>query len=377
MNTIPKAKSLRNPALDLLRITAFFFVVCVHFYVNSGYRELVTGGRAMFIMNIAYALFNTCVALFVMLTGYLMTNKTLSLGYYKGVIHTLVIYVAASAVCLLYKIIYYDYSKNILKCIMKILDFTASGYSWYVEMYLGLFLLIPFLNAAYHGMKSRGGKTALVLTLIVTTALPGVINSFRFGSAEWWLTPSSSGAYNQLIPDWWTGIYPITYFFLGSYLREYPLKMKKRYLFPLTVATVVLIGAYNFYRLRGDKFFFGAFITNASLLVLIPAVLIFSFFQKLDLTRLARPVKFILSKISLWTFGAYVVSDVVDAYTYVRLRERIPEIADRFKWAPVTVFFVALCALAISGVLNTLYDIIVKGVSALSSFFSKKLRKKL
>ena len=260
---------------------------------------------------------------------------------------------------------------------MKILDFTASGYSWYVEMYLGLFLLIPFLNAAYHGMKSRGGKTALVLTLIVTTALPGVINSFRFGSAEWWLTPSSSGAYNQLIPDWWTGIYPITYFFLGSYLREYPLKMKKRYLFPLTVATVVLIGAYNFYRLRGDKFFFGAFITNASLLVLIPAVLIFSFFQKLDLTRLARPVKFILSKISLWTFGAYVVSDVVDAYTYVRLRERIPEIADRFKWEPVTVFFVALCALAISGVLNTLYDIIVKGRIRTQQLFSKKLRKKL
>ena len=31
----------------------------------------------------------------------------------------------------------------------------------------------------------------------------------------------------NLIPDWWINIYPLTYYFIGCYLKEYQIKMKK------------------------------------------------------------------------------------------------------------------------------------------------------
>lgn len=39
--------------------------------------------------------------------------------------------------------------------ILGTLDFTGSNYSWYIEMYIGLFLLAPFLNLAYGKLKSK------------------------------------------------------------------------------------------------------------------------------------------------------------------------------------------------------------------------------
>lgn len=39
--------------------------------------------------------------------------------------------------------------------IFGILDFTGVAYAWYTNMYIGLFLIIPFLNNAYMSLKSK------------------------------------------------------------------------------------------------------------------------------------------------------------------------------------------------------------------------------
>ena len=44
-----------------------------------------------------------CVPLFLLLTGYLMKNKELSIKYYKGIGNTLFVYVLASIACVLFK----------------------------------------------------------------------------------------------------------------------------------------------------------------------------------------------------------------------------------------------------------------------------------
>ena len=49
------------------------------------------------------------------------------------------------------------------------------------------------------------------------------VNSNNITNPSWWLNPSSSSVYHQLMPDWWTGMYPITYYFMGCYLRDHPL----------------------------------------------------------------------------------------------------------------------------------------------------------
>ena len=85
-----------------------------------------------------------CVPLFLLLTGYLMKNKELSIKYYKGIGNTLFVYVLASIACVLFKNIYYPNEHHNL--LLSILNFTGANYAWYIEMYIGLFFIIPFLN---------------------------------------------------------------------------------------------------------------------------------------------------------------------------------------------------------------------------------------
>ena len=52
----------------------------------------------------------------------------------------------------------------------------------------------------------------------------------QFGEkVDWFLNPTSSSEYGPIIPDWWVNIYPLTYYFLGCYLREYKFNLRIRY----------------------------------------------------------------------------------------------------------------------------------------------------
>ena len=117
----------RNSSLDLIRIVAVFSVLSVHFFLHNGfYSESVAGmgpiegifnyltthdsaalhGPSMFVMVTMRTLFSVCVPMFLILTGYLMSNKTLSKGYYKGIRKTLIIFVIASVLCMAFKAIH-------------------------------------------------------------------------------------------------------------------------------------------------------------------------------------------------------------------------------------------------------------------------------
>ena len=92
-------------------------------------------------------------------------------------------------------------------------------------MYLGLFLLTPFLNLIFNNLKSQKDAKILLLVLFVMIGLCGIVNIYNFESTEWWKCPSSDNDYFQIIPKWWGSIYPIFYYFLGAYLRKYPLNI--------------------------------------------------------------------------------------------------------------------------------------------------------
>lgn len=352
-----KAKTVRNPSLDVLRIIAFLLVVSVHFFTLSDYNKMAVGGPMMLLMSMVYSIAVCCVPLFIMLTGYLQTNKTVSKKYYFGVVRPLVTYILAGSACLLFKIVKYGYPTNILSNIRQILDFTASDYGWYMEMYFGLFIMIPFLNAAYHGMKNHRQKLLLVATFLVLTSLPAILNTFNFVSEGWWSMPSSDSSYNKLIPGWWTTVYPITYYFIGCYLREFPLKLKGWVNLLLLAAAAALCGAYYFYRLRGGAFFYGAFLTNGSLTVIIVAVLLFSLIAERDMRKLPSPIRKILETVSGWTLAAYLVSQIFDVLFYPVFRESLPVMSQRIKFAPVIVLSVFFISLVLGGIIDGIYRV--------------------
>lgn len=137
-------KSCQNRiiGLDLVRSCAILFVIAGHFFVlNTPFKNTDFGGFSMFLQAMSIPLFMTGVPLFLLLTGYLNANKTVSKRYYKGCIRVLASYFLFSLLTILFRKYYLQEDLTWAKWILKIFDFSAIPYAWYIEMWIGLFLL--------------------------------------------------------------------------------------------------------------------------------------------------------------------------------------------------------------------------------------------
>lgn len=118
-----------------MRSLAILFVIAGHFALNTPFRQTVFEGVSMFIQGSANPLFATGVPLFIMLTGYLNANKTVSRKYYRGCVRVLFAYLLFSIVTILFRRYYlHEEQLSWLQWGLKVLDFSAIPYGWYIEV---------------------------------------------------------------------------------------------------------------------------------------------------------------------------------------------------------------------------------------------------
>lgn len=361
--------SKRDSSLDVIRILATFFVVSVHFFLNNGFYAEPVNDYRMFFPIMARTFFMVCVPLFIILTGYLMCNKTLSGRYYKGITKTLVIYLLVSLVTIVYKHYVINDIYDFKRAVLAILNFEAATYSWYIEMYIGLFLMIPFLNLAYKGLTTKRHKQILILTFLAITVLPAFANYFCFTVEGWWSQPSSAQTYNPLVPDWWLGIYPITYYFIGCYIREFGLKLNKMLSSLLIIITLFVAGAYIYYRTFGTQFIYEPWNEWSGIFTVILTPLVFHIILGTRwIINLPVKVKSCLAYLSDLTLGAYLLSYIFDNYFYQKLMADVPVFYDRLPYYFVIVPLVFICSMLLSAVINLFYSaakIIIESIGKL------------
>lgn len=203
---IKGSTSQRICGLDLIRVCAIFFVIASHFFsLNTPFKNVPFGGFSMYIQGMMAELF-TGVPLFYMLTGYLNINKTVSKKYYKGMIRVLVAYVIFSLITIVFRKYHLHETTSWGGLLMMILNYEAIPYAWFIEMWIGLALLTPFLNYLYKAIPSMREKVIGILILYALTALPDFLN--RYGMF--------------IAPEYWgDACYPLMFFFLGAFIREY------------------------------------------------------------------------------------------------------------------------------------------------------------
>ena len=347
----------RKPAMDVIRCFALFFVVSVHFFLNNGFYDTTVAGPRMYIMTLMRSFFMICVPLFMVLTGYLTCKKTISKSYYSKIGYILSIYVLASLCCVFYKVQFLDETLSTRQFLRGFFDFTNAYYGWYVEMYIGLFLLCPILNGAYNSLKTQKQKQVLLATFLFLTALPHIINIY-IPELDWFLHPTSSKDYYELVPNYWTSLYPITYYFIGCYLREYKLKWSCRTIAVLSVLVCFLNGSFNYYRSFSTTFVRGPWQEHASLFNVIQTVLFFAFFDNLDYSKFPAWLSKFLSKISELCFGAYLLSWIFDTHFYKILNTSVTQMPLRLNYFPVIVPLVFVCSLALSLVINYIHKLL-------------------
>ena len=363
--------SKRNTALDLARITALLTVIGVHFFLNNGYYAVELTGAPILAITVVRCMCMTCVPLFLFLTGYLMNGKKLSAGYYKGLDKTLGVYVLASVVCYLMKRFYLHIPELSL---FSITDYTMCDYAWYVEMYIGLFLLIPFLNLAYHGLTSKKQKQVLVLTAFAVFLLPAVTNVYNFKTEGFWAHPGAVDVYQKLLPAFWTGAYPLAYYFAGAYLKEYPVKLKKSVNILLIAVSLLVYWAYSVWHSDGGVYFkSGTWQNWNSPLLFVYSLFVFIFFINLDCSRYKNGVRSFLAGVSDVTFGGYLMSCIFDKIIYRSLANTFDNFYAKFSLYIPCVLLIFVLSLLSSYVLSFVFGLLKEGAAAVLSPLISKL----
>lgn len=337
-------KENRLEGIDLVRFIAVLFVPAVHFFLNNGFYSVPLYGKTLFVMIGMRWLFFTCVPLFMLLTGYLQGNKKVGLSHYKKLLPFFISYVFISLVTIFFKIYYEGVQLSPKEWILSITDFTAANYAWYVEMYIGLFLLIPFLNVMYHGLKGKKQKQLLLGIFLLLTSIAPVINHFT----------AATGEKGQLLPDYWYGLYPFTYYFLGMYLKEFPVKIKKWLNFLLIGFVVALESFLTFFYCHGVYFnwrFLGDY--NSFFTVLL-TVLLFCFFG--DIKIKCKAVRFVIKDVASLSLDIFLVSYIFDTVFYPILNSRVAEVPDKLPYFFVIVPLVLLCSYGFSILKRILFE---------------------
>ncbi len=338
----------RDWRIDLVRTIAIIEVVSVHFLSNTGFYSQPVMGMRMTAMIVLRALTITCVPLFMLLTGYLVRGSV-TREYYRKILPILLTYVVASLFCRCYSVVRFGMEPSVVGTLFDILTFEAAPYSWYVEMYIGLFLAAPFLGKLWDVLDVRQQK-ALLLTVVAVLFLPGVLNSLNLVTPGWWADPQSAKELTKVIPAWWTHAYPIGYYFFGRWLRDHGRNVPRRAALGAFLCSVMLIVALDCWKSAGEKYVRGDWNSYSSVLVLVAAVSLFCLVLRLrDQSPRIAPA---LAWIARLSFGAYLCSWVWDNFFYTKLNASVALIPLRLNWLPVVVPAVLVCSLATSWVID-------------------------
>lgn len=371
----------RNVNMDVLRIIAFFFVPSVHFFLHNGfYYQTVDNGR-MVIMTFMRNLFLLCIPLFLLLTGYLQGNKKFEPNkkYYFKISKVIVPYLIIMTFDLIYilNVLHKtfpqsaDWQYDVKKYIQNYTSFTH--YSWYVEMYIGLFLLIPFLNLIWLNLKNKTWEKALVITMFILMIAPSFFNYYQFDAEN--IMKCTNDDYWSIFPNWWAGVYPLAYYFTGAYLakNKNDFRMKPIFAFLIFLGTWAVFGGYTILRCWGGKASVHGWLGYNSWGLYFMGVTLFIFINNINFEAIPNLLKKFLAKLSDLSFGAYLASWMLDQWFYpMVLNKNVPVMEDRLKWYLPCV----LLAVTVAFIISFVADLFYKAGSIVVSDIAKEIKKK-
>ena len=226
--------SRRNINVDLIKVFALILVCTMHFFL-TGYYELKYEVRTIpFIAIRNYSAI--CVPLFIMVTGYLNFGRVWSKKLYLNIVRVFFLYATVIVICSVFDIYFGEpYAKvlegsYLLTIIKNIVSFEY--YGWYMNMYFGLVVIAPGINIIYEKLATKHNKRLMIIHLLLIISIPVTLLDI--------FSTSGHPILGYILPTWWKGMYPVVYYVLGLYFREYGVDYKNKKMGFLFVATIVV-----------------------------------------------------------------------------------------------------------------------------------------
>lgn len=329
---------IRETGPDLVRTLACFFVVGAHFYLNVGYYNAQLSGIKMFAETAFRWLFVTAVPLFFMLTGYFKKNKRADRKHYMALIPLVISYVTISvAKMILYNRLY----GKIYGAGEMARNLGNYRIAWYMGLYLCLFLLIPFLNRAWYALDKKEQNILIATLVFLCTVYP---------------------VWNYIAPSYFTGIYPVLFYFLGIATSDRRWRADKRILAAILVITVIIEAAISV-NLTPTGLFDWTIISTAdgtygTLFIAICTLCIFLLFY--DVNIRSKIIGRALASVSSVSFEIYLFAGAYDAIIYQYMKRFFTGPVEAFWWFFVTVPLSFLCAYISSLIFRKPVDMFVR-----------------
>ncbi|OCT11123.1 hypothetical protein A8709_05390 [Paenibacillus pectinilyticus] len=290
----------RKSNIELLRIVLFYLVICIHVTsVGLSIQDTYT----FWGFNYSYAMFmrifsNIAVNCFVLITGYLLAQKNVSVKkYLTNIFAPFILYIP------MYGQLYWSQGQH--NPIVMIKDFCSGVghfyHLWYIIVLCFFSFLVPYLNKLINVINR---KQHLILTLIL-------IGYASFAAS--FISITGLGLFQILSGNriiLFTCLYMI-----GAYLNKYGFKFNKYYavtLYILIVACITFIAYLNQLKLSDLRI-----MDYSNIVFILLSILLFIFFIQINIENK------IINYIGKLTFGAYIIH----VYYITVLQKNLPFVA--------------------------------------------------
>ena len=294
-------KKERQFGLDLIRALAISMVFLIHMLAICKVLSNELQSPKWVIYDFSHFLSMIAVPLFLLLTGYLQARKKLNSRHYISGLPTILSYFLTSGVAAALMVYAFGMPKGgLARLILHIFDFTY-GYAWYMEMYICLFMLIPFLNILFEALNHKQ-QIWMIGILALLTLLPSVVSNFIV-----------TGIWCEVMPDFLENMYVITYYFIGAYICKY--RPAPSRIWCAVVALVVLVGETLISFVLSSKEY-AWYVSNSfsSLAHAVVAVSIFLLLYQVQFNF--KPLRWLVGEIATCSFEMYLLSYFTDSYLY-------------------------------------------------------------
>ena len=279
-------KNTRRSDIELYRIFCMLLIVMHHYVVNSGLTAAggpilsnLTALRSVALL-IAGAWGKSAINGFIMITGYFMCKKNITLQKFLK---------------LLFETMFYRIVINLIFCISGYVPFTADRLKTmllpvrdvsfsFPQVYLVFFLFIPFLNVLVNKLSEKKYLALLLLvgfTYIILGSFPGTF----------------SVTMNYL--SWFCVVYLI-----GAYFGMYPKKLFANRLFwgIVMLGSAAISVASVLYRIKNGGTLYEHVSDSNTMLAVLNGVSSFMFFKNLNI-----PYNKVINKIAASAYGVLLI----------------------------------------------------------------------
>ena len=292
------ARNSRQTGFEILRILSLYLICCVHIMNYGGILSHAEGTPLLF-LRLLYSIFLVAVNVFVLISGYFMIKSNFKFKKALCLWGQVILYCVVSYLISL--LILKDEKFNLDNFVKCFFPYIYQKY-WFFTAYIALYLISPVLKEVLNKL-SRGKYTALVIALFVfvylfTRKIKLTLDVLSNGYSIAWF---------------------VVLFVFGGYLRLYPPKIHKAWIFIIyLICTLAIWGMWYW---KQDSVW-AKLIYNTrnytSPLVVIASLCVILLFKDIRLKN--DIIHKIICFISSCTFGIYLFQEsAIKPYIYFNL----------------------------------------------------------